>query len=158
LRAADSDEFRDAVRDAVVAKDAAALAELAARPPAGQPAGVVALLGENKALPVEARRRLLGAAVSARSGNLGLLIALGRTYPIEQKEGVEERARWFQAAAAAAPDVPATHNNLGIALTGKGDLGAAVAAFREAVRLDPKYAAAHSNLGNALREKKDLDG
>ena len=42
------------------------------------------------------------------------------------------------------------HYNLGIALYAKGDLDGAIAAYREAIRLDPNHAKAHGALGQAL--------
>src|SRR5262249_22119562 len=47
------------------------------------------------------------------------------------------------------------HYGLGTVLHAKQEYDAAIAAFREALRLDPKYAKAHYNLGNVLRDKKD---
>jgi len=49
------------------------------------------------------------------------------------------------------------HNNLGICLTGLGELPEAVASLREALRLRPHFADALSNLGLALRFMGQLD-
>ena len=49
------------------------------------------------------------------------------------------------------------HNDLGIALAEKGDLGAAIPQFQQALRLDPGYVEAHNNLGLALFYRGDLD-
>ena len=76
---------------------------------------------------MERRRQLLQAALSRRSGDLGLLITLGDTYPIQQGDGVNERLRWFQAAVAAAPANVVAHIKLGIALWDKGQLDEAIA-------------------------------
>ena len=46
---------------------------------------------------------------------------------------------------------------LGMALCGRGDPDGAIAAYREAIRLDATDAVAHSNLGVALVRKKNLD-
>jgi tetratricopeptide (TPR) repeat protein len=159
LRAAGPDDYRDVVRDAVLAGDKAALAELAGRSEAlAQPGGFAAVLGENRAVPAGRRRQLLRAALVRQPGDLGLLMTLGLTYPSNQREGAEERLRWFQAAVAAHPSAPAPLVDLGIALADKGDLDGALACFKEAVRLDPKLAPAHNNLGTALRDRDDLDG
>jgi Flp pilus assembly protein TadD len=123
-----------------------------------QPPGFLAVLGENKALPVKRRRALLRAAVGRRPGDLRLLMGLGSTYPINQRAGAEERVRWFQAAVAAYPRNVAAHIGLGVALRDQGDIGGAVAAFQEAIRLNPKFAPAHNNLGTALRDKGDRAG
>jgi tetratricopeptide (TPR) repeat protein len=158
LRLVDADEYRDAVRDAVLGDDWAKFAELAGRQAAlDQPPGFAAFLGESGAIGVERRRRLLEAAVGRRPGELGLLMTLGRTYLINQEAGANERLRWFQAAVAAAPANAAALNNLGLALDGKGQLDEAIACYRKAIALDPNYATAHSNLGVALAGKGQLD-
>jgi serine/threonine-protein kinase len=56
------------------------------------------------------------------------------------------------------PDLPADHNNLGLALVATGDLPGAIAAFREAIRLRPDDAMYHNNLGLALVATGDLPG
>ncbi|HEV3263039.1 MAG TPA: serine/threonine-protein kinase, partial [Gemmataceae bacterium] len=159
LRRVDDDPFRDAVRDAYLADGTAKkIAELAGRPAAlEQPPGLVAFLGESPAIEVERRRKLLESAVSRRSGELGLLMTLGATYPANQKEGVNERLRWFQAAVAAAPANAAAHTNLGIALKDKGQVDEAIACHRKAIEFDPKLVAAHNNLGVALKDKGQVD-
>jgi tetratricopeptide (TPR) repeat protein len=159
LRAIDSDPFRDAVRDAVRAGNLAALAKLAERPEAlQQPPGFAAILGENQAVSLKRRRELLTAAVQQNPNDVGLLIALGNSYPIDRWDVAETRARWFQAAVAVDQANPAAHNNLGTALLARRDVDGAIAEFKEAIRLDPKLALAHGNLGNALKDKGDLEG
>src|SRR5262249_32862188 len=122
-------------------------------------AGFVAFLGDSWAIGVERRRQLLETAVSQRSGDLGLLMTLGSTYSSNQKEGVNERLRWYQAAVAAAPGNPAALNNLGGALDAKGQVDKAIACYQKAIGLDPKLAQAHNNLGAILCDaKRDYDG
>ena len=117
LRRVDADRYRDAVRDAILAEDRAKIVELVGQKAAlEQPSGFVAFLGESPAIVVERRRQLLRSAVSRRSGDLGLLMALGSTYPVNDTKGVDEPLRWFQAAVAAAPANAAAHTNLGNAL------------------------------------------
>jgi tetratricopeptide (TPR) repeat protein len=84
-------------------------------------------------------------------------MTLGETYPVNQEEGANERLRWYQAAVAAFPAMPATHNSLGIALRDKKALAGAEAAFRKAIALDPKYVPAYSNLGVALNDKGKVE-
>ena len=55
-----------------------------------------------------------------------------------------------------APDDPAVHNNLGLALREAGDAAASVAALQEAVRLRPSYWVAHNNLGLSLQATGEL--
>ncbi len=158
LRKADSDPYRDAVRDAVLADDRAKFADLAGRANAlDQPPGFVAFLGESGPIPVDRRRQLLQAAVVRRPGDLGLLMALGGTYPINQNEGADDRLRWYQAAVASAPANAAAHINLGSALIDKGRTDEAIACFDKAIEIDPRYAPAHSNLGKALHDKGRTD-
>jgi serine/threonine protein kinase/Flp pilus assembly protein TadD len=159
LRMVDPHPYRDAVRDAVRAGDGPKVAALARQPDAAdQPAGFVAVLGASEMVPAEQRRALLRAAVGRGYGELGLLMALGGTYPHDRLEGADERARWYQAAVAVAPANPAAHNNLGAALRDGKHLDEAEAALRKAIHLDPTHAHAHNNLGNVLHDRKDLDG
>src|SRR5262245_30542602 len=160
LRAADPDPYRDAVRDAVAARDRERVRELAGRPDAlAQPPGFAAALGQlAAAVPPDRIRVVLGAALRPRPGNLALLMTLGTSYPINRREGVDERVRWFQAAVAAHPRNAAAHANLAAALHDRGDLDGAAACCRDALRLDPTLASAHNLLGNAARVKGELDG
>jgi tetratricopeptide (TPR) repeat protein len=158
LRRVDTDPYRDAARDVALAKDRAKLAELAGQAAAlEQPAEFAAFLGESPAIPVERRRQLLQAALSRRPRNLGLLMTLGGSYPIDQKETADPRLRWYQAAVAASSGNAAAHNNLGVALHGKGQVDEAIACFHQALAFDPKLAPAHNNLGTALSGKDQVD-
>ena len=158
LRAADPDAYRDAVRDAVLARDGVKMTDLAGRAQAAeQPPGFVAFFGEIAPIPVERRRELLKRAVRHRPGDLGLLMALGDTFAIKQKDDAEKRLRWYQAAVGVAPRNGAAHTNLGGALIFTGRVDEAIACWRKAIKLDPKLAKAHSNLGVALYGKGQLD-
>jgi len=150
LRAAD----RDAVRDAVLARDGVKMAILAGRPQAAeQPPGFVAFISDTAPVPVERRRELLTLAVGHRPGNLGLLMALGNTFANNQKDDAMKQLRWFQAAVGVAPRNGAAHTNLGGALAVSGQPDAAIASFGRAIELDPKLANAHCCLGAALANK-----
>ena len=158
LRLADPDPLRDAARD-MIARDGRkkAAAKWSADPRViDQPSWFVALLGESVAVPVERRREMLRSALQWRPGDLVLLMTLGYTYPALQKEGAEERLRWFQAAVAVAPRNPAAHLSLALAMKYTGDLDGAEVSYREAIRLDPKYAVAHNNLGVVHSLRGDL--
>jgi predicted O-linked N-acetylglucosamine transferase (SPINDLY family) len=52
-----------------------------------------------------------------------------------------------------APNIPAYHCNLGIALAGAGRLDESIDAYRSAIQLNPEYAEAYTNLGNAHRNQ-----
>ncbi len=148
----DPDPFRDTVRKAVRAGDDAAVADLAGRPEAlAQPSGFVAVLGEHEGVPEKRKRELLMRAIRQRPGDLGVLMVLGSF-------GGDDRLRWLQAAVVAAPNNPATHYNLGDALREKGDMDGAVAAFKEAIRINPNNPGNHFGLGTALRGRGDEDG
>jgi Flp pilus assembly protein TadD/tRNA A-37 threonylcarbamoyl transferase component Bud32 len=156
LKVLDSDPDRNAFRDAVLAGDREKVAEWAGRAVAReQPPEFVAVVGENRAVPVERRRELLVAAIRRRPGALGLLMAVGETYPINTPAGADERVRWYQAAVGLAPTNPVTHSSLGNALSDRGDRAGAEAEYREAVRLAPTLAVAHNNLGFVLNLRRD---
>ncbi len=159
LRRLDADPYRNAVRDAVLANDGKKVAKLAGKEEALlQPSGFAAFLGGTPAVQVGRRQQLLQAAVNRRPGNLSLLMTLAETYRTNRKDWANERVRWYQAAAAAAPANPAVHLNLGIVLCdGKRDYDGAIACFRKAIELDPKFVMAHHNLGNALADKGKVD-
>jgi len=54
--------------------------------------------------------------------------------------------------------VCSAHNNLGIALSQKGEIIQAIAEFHEALRLNPTLGAAHNDLGIMFYKQRDLDG
>lgn len=77
---------------------------------------------------------------------------------------VFRRCRWIPDAIAAGrhavqlrPEIPAAHNNLGLALLDGGQLGAAETSFRQAINLEAGYAKAYHNLGNVLRLQHRLE-
>jgi Flp pilus assembly protein TadD len=160
LRAVDPDPFRDAVRDVVQGSDRAALQTLIAQPEAlTQPPGFTAFLGEKGLVDAPDRvRTLLEAALQRRPADLGLLMGLGFSYPIQKSARAEDRARWYQAAVAIAPANPVAHNALGLALFDLMDMEGATAQFQEAVRLDPDFSGAHNSLGMLLHRKQDVAG
>jgi len=158
LRAADADPYRDAMRDAVAMKDKARQTYLVGSQEAlAQPAWFAAALGRNNATPVKRRREVLEAALRSRRGDLALHMELGYSYPFNQRQGADERARWFQAAVATHPRSVVARSCLGLALLDNGDLDGAVACQQQAVALAPDFAGAHNNLGYSLQAKGDLD-
>src|SRR5262249_44319265 len=97
----------------------------------------------------------LKSALRARPGDLGLLMALGKSYPLNVRdpEGARQRVRWFQAAVAARPGSAPAHNGLGGALMDTGDLDGAIAELRGAIRVDPKNDRYLHNLGMVLGKR-----
>src|SRR5262249_52412359 len=74
LRSADPDTYRDAVRDAVAARDGRAVVVLVGRPEAlDQPARFAAVLGQIGGVPEERGRAVLESALRDRPGDLSLL-------------------------------------------------------------------------------------
>jgi tetratricopeptide (TPR) repeat protein len=158
LRLVDANPFRDAFRDAVLAREPAKIVELGNQEEAlEQQPGFAAFLAEMGDIKAERRRQLLEAGVRRQPGDLGLLILLGNLYRKDQEAGANERLRWFQAALAAAPTNPAAFNNLGVALRDKGLVNEAIACLNKAIELDPQFAGAYANLGAALADKRKVD-
>ena len=73
----------------------------------------------------------------------------------EKQGDLRAAARHFRAAAAAAPDYPTAHVNLGVVLESLGEANAAAAAYEAALALDPRHPYASYNLGKALLLRGD---
>jgi tetratricopeptide (TPR) repeat protein len=69
----------------------------------------------------------------------------------------EDSAASYRRAIAADHEDSAAHNNLGVALHGKGEVDQAIASYRRAVAANPKDALAHTNLGLALKAKGQVE-
>jgi tetratricopeptide (TPR) repeat protein len=149
LQAADPDPYRDAFRDALVAKNGDAVNALSARKEAlDQPSRFSVILGQLDDVPLDRRRAVLGSALRARPGDLALIMQMGLTYQDQHPEAAGEGVRWYQAAVAAHPDNALARNNLGVALSIQGKVEEAATCYREAIRIDPTLALGHSNLGD----------
>ena len=59
----------------------------------------------------------------------------------------------YQRALEIRPDYAVAHNNLGIALAGRGLNDRAIEHFRKSLQSNPSYAQAHSKLGAALADR-----
>ena len=152
LRTVDPDEYRDAVRDAVLAGDAKRVAELADRPAAvGQPAEFAAALGTAPAAPIARRREVLNVALRGRPSDLTLLLTLGIVslddHPVAEK--------WFRAAVAAHPENPLANGFLATVLK---DDREGVAYARTAHHLAPDNAMIRIVLGFLLERIGDAAG
>ena len=55
------------------------------------------------------------------------------------------------------PDCWLAHNNLGLALAGRGQVDEAIAHYQKALEIKPDYAEAHNNLGIALAGRGQVD-
>jgi eukaryotic-like serine/threonine-protein kinase len=159
LGACDRDEYREAIREAILAGKTADLVELVGRPKAlEQPARYAAVLGQIPTVPEVRSREVLKVALRDRSGDLTLLMTLGETDIINLPKGAEEPVRWFQAAVAAHPRSSVAHYNLGQSLRATGDLNGAIWEIKTAIELDPKDAIMHIGLGSTLKDTGDLNG
>ncbi len=161
-RAADPDELRNRLRDAVERRDWKALQGLLAAPGVADklPPSMLAELGgtlagagaDEQAVAVlrEGQRR--------HPGNFWINLVLGlKGNSMLGPAHLEERVRYSTAAVALRPLNPWAHNTLGVALLDKGQLDEAIAEYQEAIRLKKDFGQFHSNLGNALWAKGQLD-
>ncbi len=158
LRAADANEYRDALRRAVQARDSAQTRELFTRPEARtQPVRFAVAMSAIEAVPVLQREAALLAANSGSPSEFGVLMALGDMYMINRRGTASERVRWYQAATAVRPTSTAAWNCLGIALRDDNKLTEAEAAFRCGIGHDPAYAHLYYNLGLTLWDQGDAN-
>ncbi len=75
-----------------------------------------------------------------------------------EKRLYDKAALWLAKAVAAAPDDARAHYALGLTHEARRDMGAAVAAYREAVRRDPSLADARLTLADALAAMGEHEG
>jgi eukaryotic-like serine/threonine-protein kinase len=157
LRRLDADSYRDAVRDAILMKDAKRIAELSGRAEAlAQRPGFTAALGWQGAVPFTRRREILEVALGAHPGNLTLLLTAGTlSFP----NVVATEVQWLRAAVAVAPKNPIAYLLVGLALLESGDLKGAEIALRSAHGLNPVYPHIRTALGALFLSKgyKHLD-
>lgn len=92
-------------------------------------------------------------ALKTRPKDFKLLVALGDTN-FELKR-YEEAERWYQSALKQNPNDATTRNDLGLSfyLRSPRDLDRAIAAFRDALKVDPRYEKSLQNLTQALIDK-----
>jgi serine/threonine protein kinase/Flp pilus assembly protein TadD len=159
-RAADSDPWRDRMRDAIERKDPGTLEQLAGFSPSDELAPATAVLVGRLTVGTPAAERAVVVLRQVRQRhpddfwiNEELGLCLAQLRPAQ----LEEAVRYLTAAAALRPRSPTTHANLGAALRKMGHLDEAILECREAVRLKMDEALAHINLGNALADKSQLD-
>jgi Flp pilus assembly protein TadD len=104
----------------------------------------IALYRQALALPLPARLTL--------AARLNLAQAL-----LEQGE-VEEAAALARGACQAAPELALAWFQLGVIERQRGQLAAAIAAYRQSLQLDPNAAASHQNLAVCLLLAGDIPG
>jgi tetratricopeptide (TPR) repeat protein len=160
-RAADRDEGRNRVRDALAKREKEALVRVAASDDATRllPRTLNVLgLALQEAGAAKQAEALLRAARRRAPDDFWANEDLGYFLEHSPTPQLAEAARLYAAAVALRPSSPGAHLNLAHALHGKGELDAAIAEYQEAIRINKDYAHAHNNLGTALYDKKDLAG
>jgi tetratricopeptide (TPR) repeat protein len=92
-------------------------------------------------------------ALKTRPKDFKLLVALGDTN--FELSRYEEAERWYQSALKQNPNDATVRNDLGLSfyLRSPRDLNGAIAAFRDALKIDPRYEKSLQNLTQALIEK-----
>jgi probable HAF family extracellular repeat protein len=155
-RAADSDPWRNRVREAWLKGDRKALGDLASSAPFDRlhPCDVLLLeanLDDGRAVAVlrEAQRR--------RPGDFWLNHALGMRLHAMRPPRIDEAIRYLGTAAALRPESPGAILNVGHVLQMADRTDEAIAAYERAIRLKPDYAMAYSNLGGALSDAGRFD-
>jgi serine/threonine-protein kinase len=156
VEAADDNEWRRAVREAVAAKDGAKLKSLVSAPEAlAQPPVVISGLGNalaNGALGEEART-LLREAQRRHPGDFWINYQLGEFL---QQDRPQEAVGYFRAAVAIRSSNDRAYTLLGRALRDTGDADGAIAAFRNAIALDPNRTGAR-DLARTLASRGRLE-
>jgi tetratricopeptide (TPR) repeat protein len=163
-RAADPDEWRNRLRDALEAKDARALGKavedaVAAKQADDWPEETLVLLGD---LGQETDwggqvAVLLKRAQQRRPGDFWINEALGQSLVGSGSAHLAERVRFCAIGAALRPQSPGARLVLGNALTANGQLEEAIAEYREALRLKSDFETAHNNLGITLHDQGKFD-
>jgi protein O-mannosyl-transferase len=99
------------------------------------------------------------AAAKAQSGRLAaaVLVAGLGVLTWRQCAVYADAETLWRATLTANPDCWEAHNDLGVALVGKGQVEEGISQYREAIRLRPTYADAHNNLGVALLRSGQVD-
>jgi len=154
-RAADSDPWRNRVRQADEWENAARLKSLARE---------VDCAGQSPQLLAAVAQRLsdLRAAADAVALLRRALICYPRDFWLHFQLGIASRNRAeqigaFRAALAVRPEAAVAYYNVGVLLQADRKLDEAVAAYRRAVELDPHSRGAHNNLGMILNEQGKSD-
>ena len=101
------------------------------------------------ALPTPRVRSAVFSPHAARWAGL-FALPLAALFLLERRAGAAPLAERYENLAALVPGSAEFQHNLGFAYREAGDLEAAEASYRRAIRLDPEYPRAHANLGIAL--------
>jgi tetratricopeptide (TPR) repeat protein len=159
-RAADGDELRCRLREALGRMDRKALEQLASSSPIEDlpvPTAVVCGHTLRSTGAVPRAEVVLRAAQRQHPEDFWINFTLAETLEEMQPPDWDGAIRFYTAALAVRPSHAAPVYNLGHALKAKGRLDEAVCEYRAAIELDPKYALPHNGLGVALRLKGQPD-
>jgi tetratricopeptide (TPR) repeat protein len=159
-RAADSDERRSRLRDALEGRDAPALKGLAAAGGAAEwPPSTLVLLGDalGQTGAVEEAVAVLRQGQQRHPANFWVNYELAYWLHQLRSPHLEEVVRYSTAAVALRPLSPGAHYQLGAALRDKGQTEEALAEFRKALRLEKDYPDCHNCRGVALADKGQVD-
>jgi tetratricopeptide (TPR) repeat protein/tRNA A-37 threonylcarbamoyl transferase component Bud32 len=157
LARADSNPWRNRLRDASQRRDRKTLQELAGNSNVlDQPPTSLVLLGTALAWRVGDSPLAIKVLQSSQHPNdFWLNYTLAQCLMGSNQAG--EAVRYYQAALALRPESPAVWVNLGNALDAQGKLAEAGACYRKALQINPRDAHAHTNLGNVLSDQGKLD-
>ena len=100
--------------------------------------------------------RRLGCRPPAFVLGLGLLATLA-VLSWRQSRMYADAETLYRTTIARNPDCWMAHNNLGLALAGRGQVDEAIAHYQKALKIKPDYAEAHNNLGQALADRGEVD-
>jgi tetratricopeptide (TPR) repeat protein len=159
-RAADGDELRGRLREALAKGDQQALERLTSSASiADLPIPTVVALGRMLRMmdAVPRAEAVLREAQRRHPDDFWINLWLAGACEDMQPPQWDESVRFYTAALAVRPGNALALNYLGVALYGKKRLDEATACFRKALDLNPNFAPAHHNFGNILHAKGELD-
>jgi serine/threonine-protein kinase len=160
-RAADGDDLRCRLREALGRMDRKALEQLASASRVEDlpvPTAVVLGLALRATGAVPRAMAVLRAAQRLHPEDFWINFVLANTCQDIRPPDLDGMIRFYTAALAIRPGHPPTLNNLGNALKDRGQLDEAISAYRTGIEFDPRYALGRLSLGNALKARGDLDG
>jgi eukaryotic-like serine/threonine-protein kinase len=156
-RAADHDEWRTRLREALEKKDQDALEKLADQETALSLPVVSQLLLADALMHVRAKEKAVAFLRKAQRQHpdefwLNLKLATRLHWRMEKRRPAEA-VRFYAAALAARPRIPMIQVCLASALRDTGDLDEAIAAYKRAIEMDADLFMAHLGLGGVLDDK-----
>jgi eukaryotic-like serine/threonine-protein kinase len=168
VQAADPDQWRQKVRQAIQRRDSAALAALAASPELErQPAASVLVLARAllRTGGLVQAKQILSPAQRRHPDDFWLNTYLAKTLHQIGNSGRDDAASFYddaisfyRAALAIRPQSCGAHAGLGDALRMRGKEDEAIACYKTAVELDPRVVWSDGALGLAMLDQRKLEG